>query len=549
MTSRFLSDHLPSRLSRLAWGTLLSAVLLAAGLVHAQADASTPKRGGTVVVGISTDPPTLDTLHGNLQVTRVTSQICENLVAEDPASAGSTFSGMIPGLATSWVVSDDGLTYTFDLRRGVSFSDGEAFNAAAMVANFDRVLNSESPYYSREASGHAQAGRLLSRVARYEAVDDFTFVVTLSTFFPDFLLDLRHRVLGVVSPAAIAAHGNAMSGEHLACTGPFMFAQRDIGSSITLVPNPTYWASAERGPYIDRLIFQIIPDPSTRIAALLRGDIDIDVELPPERVPGLIADPGVTVEMSSAPHVWYWGLNYKSELMQDERVRQAIWHALDTATMVETLYGDAAVPMDSILPPGNPGYRPDFQRPYPYDPAAARALLEEAGFASGLALSIHVPLSGGSYMDSVAMAQWAQANLAEVGITATIQTYELGTWVPIIIQGAPETVDMFGAAWQSIAYSPLMLESLFASTAHRPNGFNDTWFVDEELDALLAEARTIVDMEERVAAYHVAEDHVLRAAAAVPVAHDRQPRAHRANLRGVAFIPSPWFDLTSVWIE
>ena len=528
---------------------LTAAALVLAGSVGAQQTASEPTRGGTVVVGISTDPPTLDTLHGNLQVTRVTAQICENLIAEDPASAGSTFSGMVPGLAERWDVTEDGLTYTFHLRRGVTFTDGEPFDAAAMVANFDRVLNSESPYYSPSASGHAQGGRLLAPVATYEAVDAFTFVVTLRSFFPDFLLDLRHRVLGVVSPAAIEAHGNTMSGQHLACTGPFMFSDREIGTSITLVPNPDYWASDERGPYIDRLIFQVIPEASTRIAALQRGDIDIDVELPPERVAELEADPNITVAMSSAPHVWYWGLNYRSAIMQDELLRRAIWHALDTQTMVETLYGDAAVHMDSMLPPGNPGFRPDFERPYPYDPDAARALLAEAGHADGLTLSIHVPLSGGSYMDSVAMAQWAQANLADVGIAATIETYELGTWVPIIIQGAPEHVDIFGAAWQSIAYSPLMLESLFASTSHRPNGFNDTWYVDPELDALLAEARTIVDMEERVAAYRAAEDHLLRAAAVVPVAHDRQPRAHRANVHGVAFIPSPWFNLTSVWID
>ena len=528
---------------------LLAAALIVAGSVSAQSSASEPKRGGTVVVGISTDPPTLDTLHGNLQVTRVTAQICENLVSEDPASAGSTFSGMVPGLAERWEVSEDGLTYTFHLRHGVVFSDGEVFNAAAMVANFDRVLNPESPYYSPVASGHAQAGRLLAPVASYEAVDDYTFIVTLGSFFPNFLLDLRNRILGVVSPAAIEAHGDSMSGEHLACTGPFMFASRDVGSSITLVPNPTYWAAEERGPYVDRLIFQIIPDASTRIAALQRGDIDIDVELPPERVPELVANPDITVAMSSAPHVWYWGLNYRSPIMQDVLLRRAIWHALDTQTMVKTLYGDAAVHMDSILPPGNPGYRPDFERPFPYDPDAARALLAEAGYTNGVELTIHIPLSGGSYMDSVSMAQWAQGNLGDVGITAKIQTYELGTWVPIIIQGAPETVDIFGAAWQSISYSPLMLESLFASTSHRPNGFNDTWFVDAELDVLLAEARTIVDTDERIAAYQAAEDHVLRAAAVVPVAHDRQPRAHRANVRGVAFIPSPWFDLTSVWID
>ncbi len=531
---------------------LVGALLLALGAIagaHAQGSPAEVNRGGTVVVGISTDPPVLDTLHGNLQVTRVTAQICENLVAEDPASAGSTFSGMVPGLAARWDVSDDGLVYTFHLRQGVVFSDGTPFDADAAVANFDRVLNPDSPYFSPEASGHAQAGRLLASVATYEAVDSHTFVVTLSRFFPDFLLDLRHRVLGIVSPSAIAEHGNAMNGQHLACTGPFMFGSRDVGTSITLVPNPTYWAAEERGPYVDRLIFQVIPDASTRIAALQRGEIDIDVELPPERVPGLIADPSITVAMSSAPHVWYWGLNYLSQPMQDVRVRQAIWHALDTTTMTTTLYGEAATPMNSVLPPGNPGYRPDFERPHPYDPAAARELLQQAGYGDGLALTIHVPLSGGSYMDSVAMAQWAQGNLAEVGITATIETYELGAWVPIIIQGAPEHVDMFGAAWQSIAYSPLMLESLFLSTNHRPNGFNDTWYVDPELDELLLQARTVVDMDERIAAYREAEDHLLAAAAVVPVAHDRQPRAHRANIHGVAFIPSPWFDLTSVWID
>ena len=333
-------------------------------------------------------------------------------------------------------------------------------------------------------------------------------------------------------------------------TGPFKFVEREQGVKVVLERNPDYWRQDEKPVHVNQVIFRIMPDTSARLAALQAGEIDVELSVPADRVADLVAHPGVEVVYPGHPHVAFWIFNHNKPRLQNPKVRQAIWHAIDADGVVASLFGETAVSMNSFLPPGNPGYRPDFKRPYPYDPERAKALLAEVGYPDDLKLTIAYPQTGSaSYMDGPLMAQWAQANLQAASIETRLELYEWATWISKFNSGMDESIDIALQDWQSIAYDPYMLEQLFTTAARPPNGVNRSWYSNPEFDALLDRARSLSDDDERTKLYQQAEEVLLQDAAAIPVAHSRLPRAYNTRVHGIAFGPSTWFELTGVWIE
>lgn len=524
-----------------------------AGAVEEESSTSSsePIEGGTLIVGWSGEPQALDALSNSLATTRITSLILENLVAEDTTAIGQSFAPAIPGLAESWDVSEDGLIYTFHLRQGVDFTDGTPFDAEAVKANFDRVMDPNSPLYYEQ--GRAVIASRINTIDSYRVVDPFTFEITLKEPFGPFINSLKHRTFGIISPAALESWSQEMTGEHLVGTGPFKFVEREQGVKVVLGKNPDYWNQDEEPVYLDEVIFRIMPDTSARLAALQTGEIDVELEVPADRTADLDAHPDIEVVYPDNAHIAFWIFNHEnpaSEAIKNPLVRQAIWHAIDTEGMVNSLFGDTARPMDSMFPVGNPGYRSEFQRPYPYDPEKAKELLAEAGYSDGLKLNIGYPQTGSaSYMDGPAIAQWVQANLLAVGIETQLELYEWATWVTRINQGMDGGIDVALQGWQSIADDPFMLDQLFASYSQPPNGVNRSWYNNPDVDVLLLEARSISDDTERTNLYMQAEDLILQDVAAIPIAHSRQPRAYHKRVHGLAFGPSTWFELTGVWVE
>jgi peptide/nickel transport system substrate-binding protein len=526
----------------------LRAAIALLALVLSTTYAQEPREGGTLIIGFSGEPTQLDVLTTSLATTRITDLICENLVGEDTRVEG-TVAPIVPQLAEGWDISEDGLVYTFRLRRGITFTDGTPFDAEAVKLNFDRIIDPESPVYAEDVTGRPAAAGRIRLVESYRAIDDATFEVTLQEPFAPFINNLKHRNFGIISPASLMEHSRTMDGDNLVCTGPFMFSSRERGTSVVLTQNPDYWNQDAEGPYLDEIIFAIMPDVSARIAALQTGQIDIELELPADRVEELDRDPNIEVAFPGNPHVWFWMVNHRQPALQDLRVRQAIWHAMDVEGMIGSLYGDTAVALDTFLPPGNPAYRSDYERPYGFDPERARELLEEAGYQEGeLTLTLGYPTSGASYMDGAAMAQWTQSNLRAVGVNANLVPFEWSAWISYLGPGLDDTIDLGVSAWQSIADHPYMLEQLFSTAAQKPAGSNNTWYGNPEFDDLLERARRAVDLDEQLRLYHEAEDVFLRDVGSIPIAHDRQPRAFRSSVQGLVFGPSSWFELTPVWL-
>jgi peptide/nickel transport system substrate-binding protein len=528
--------------------TLRAGAMLVLAVAACVAFAQEPRRGGTIVVGLAGEPSNIDVLSGSLLTGVVTNLVCEGLIADDVTAVGETFAELIPVLASSWSVSDDGTVYTFPLRQGVRFHDGTPFDAHAVVLNFDRFMKADSPVY--DAVARAAVSSRARRIADYRAVDDHTFEITLSTPFGSFLRNFKHRAFAIVSPAALEAGVGQMSHEFLSCTGPFRMSSREQGVRIVLDRNPDYWDNDNRGggPYVDQVIFQVIPDASARIAALQTGQIDIDIDIPADRVADLSRDRNVVVELPGHPHVYYLVPNIAHPATADLRVRQAIWHAIDVDGMVTSLFGDTAIPLHSLMPPGNPAYRPGLERPYGFDPERARALLAEAGYASGLTLEYMFPMTGASYMDSPQFAQWIQSNLRDVGVTVVLRPLEVSAWSAALRPGMDTSVALAINGIQSVADDPNFMEQYFHSGNHRPAGSNFSFYVNHEVDALFDIAAVLTEEAAWVAAHQAAEDALLRDAAVIPLAHFKHPKAYGANVRNLRFGPSFWFDLTEVWL-
>ena len=515
-------------------------ILVSVGIAWAQ-----PKPGGTLVIGIEGEPAAIDpaasTSLGSLRITR---QITETLIKEDSRVLDKPTAPIVPGLAERWEVSKDGKVYTFALRRNVTFADGTPLTAEAVKLNFDRLMDPGSKYYFK--TGAAATAKTTNWIKSYAATGSHTFRIELKEPFGSFHRAIMHPSMGIISPKALDEWGNDRIGLHLVGTGPFMFKERERGVKVVLAKNPTYWDKANF-PYVDQVVFRVMPDSTARAAALKTGEIDVDIMVLPDFVEDLRRTPSVEVAMPRTPHIWFWRLNHQDPLLKDVRVRRALWHAMDLEGMSKALFRGTGQAAWQFLPPKNPAHRATLANPYPYNPARARQLLKEAGVAEGTRITIRVPAEGSSYMRPREMAEWVQANLKAVGLDAKVESLEWSTWIATGTK--PLDVHLACSAWQSIAHDPYMLEQLWGSQFQPPKGSNLGMYANEELDKLFSQARQTPDEAKRLALYQKAEDLMLADVPAIPVANDYSPRGVRKNIKGLLMGPSAFFDLTGVWIE
>ena len=281
----------------------------------------TPKTGGTLVVGIEGDMVRSDmALVSDLNSSYVLQQVVEGLVSLAPGTGDE----IVPALATDWTISDDSLTYTFNLREGVSFHDGTPVDATAVKYNFDRWLNFPQSYidagytyYADTVIGHGET----SLVESVSVVDANTVDIKLRNPNSAFLLQMTLTPFAIQSPTAIeAGNGNAADfaqnkyavatkAPGAVGTGPFVFQEWVSGDHVTLTKNPSYWNAANGGPYLDSVTFRPLPDTTARLNDLTSGGIDLAQALAPVDVPSLTGDPDVSpIDRGSACNLGVIGM-------------------------------------------------------------------------------------------------------------------------------------------------------------------------------------------------------------------------------------------------
>ena len=355
----------------------------------------------TLTLGINLEPPHLDPTAGAAQAIDavVYQNIFQGLTRIDASGT------VQPSLAEGWEISDDGLTYTFHLKQGVKFHDGSDFEASDVVFSWDRAR--------AETSENAQK-QLFAAIDKVEAKDPITVVVTLKQPQGDFLYNMGWGDAVIVAPESADGTKTDPVG-----TGPYRLADRVEGDSIKLEAAP----GAEVA--IKQVTFRVIADPSAQVNALLAGDIDY---FPGFQAAELLSrfegDSRFKVSVGSTEGETLLSMNNADEALKDIKVRQAIAHAIDRQELLDGIYSGYGTPIGSHFAPHNPAYV-DLTATYPYDLAKAKALLTEAGYGNGLALTAKLPPVAYARRGGEILA----AQLAKAGITVELIPIEWAQWL------------------------------------------------------------------------------------------------------------------------
>ncbi len=388
---------------------LTTLLLLGGGGALAQPE---PQSGGEIAVSIVAEPPGWDpTVSTSQEIARVMyGNVYEGLVRIDRSG------DIVPALAESWTTSDDGLTWTFTLKEGVTFHNGDPLTTADVAAALERAADPES--------GHTNS-KYYEAVADVMTHGDGVVMLTLSAPASSLLYNLARPDSIIYQAGTVETQRNEPVG-----TGPFRFAEWVQGSSVRLERYPDYHGAPA---YLDAVTFRIIEDTNAQLAALQAGDIDmVGVALSPENAIQLQGNADIKVTEGSATTEITMALNNAREPLNNPLVRQAITHAVDKSTIVEGAMFGYGTPIGSHASPIEPYYE-DLSETYPYDPDRARELLAEAGYADGLTLDFELPQP---YNTERRSGEVIAQQLAEVGITANVSIVEWTTWLDrIFTQG------------------------------------------------------------------------------------------------------------------
>ena len=382
-------------LSTAASGAALASLPLAA-LAQAKKD--------SVVLAMTLEPPGLDPTAGAASAIAeiVQYNIFETLTKINPDGTVS------PLLAESWEVSPDLKTYTFRLRKGVKFQNGEAFNATAVKFSFERAAAEKSTNKDK---------RTFSGMESVAAIDDHTVVVLNKSLDPDFLFLMGQATAIIVEPKSADTNATKPVG-----TGPYQLTTWSRGSSIIL----SHWAGyrSASSVKIRKVTFRFISDPAAQVAALLAGDIDAFPRVTPRSVAQFKSNPKFQVVVSGSRAKTILAINNKKKPLDDVRVRRAIAAAIDRKAVIEGAGDGYGAPIGSHYVPGAFGYV-DTTGINPFNIEKAKALLAEAGIKTPLELSLKLPPPPYARQGGEVIA----AQLAKIGIIAKIENVEWAQWL------------------------------------------------------------------------------------------------------------------------
>jgi peptide/nickel transport system substrate-binding protein len=431
------------------------------------------------------------------RVARITIHVVEPLVWQPSAGVFE------PGLATSWSVSDDATEYTFQLRDDVTFHDGTPFDAEAVKFTFDRIVDPDMKSQT--------AFSLLGPYERTEILGEHEVKVVFSTPYAPFLDSASSPLLGIISPTAYAEAGEEAWGmDVLVGTGPFRFVSYTPDREVILERYDDYaWAPAfmgvEGAAAIERLEYVIVPEPSTRTASLETGEVDFIEEVSPIDFDFLAQRDGFATEaLPQSGSGWSLMMNQQTAPTDELAVRRAVQLASDGEGMTLAIWngiGEAACgPISAVTF----GYDPAVCEMYAYDPDAARAALEEAGWVDsdgdGIRERDGTRLVLGHYYraedaQSQAMADYMKADLALVGIEVELNGLSRSGYFDAVRAGQHNTQNW----WDPFA-DPSGMRILFHSD-NAGGGTNRNNYIDAEMDDLLAQAAGTADTERREALY------------------------------------------------
>lgn len=402
-------------------------------------------------------------------------------------------------LAESYEVSEDGKTWIFHLKKGIEFHSGNPFNAEAVKKNFDRILN----HKLRRTSLYSPV------IDSVEVVDDYTVKFNLKMSFGPFPYILAHTAGCIVDPDSYGEDGKFIKASG---TGPFMFEKWEKGEYLTLKANPEYRTGA---PKVDKLMFKIIPEDTTRTMMLETGELDVAERLSTFEVDRIKDIKGMKVYSANSLRVMYFGLKVSHPILKDKKVRQAIAYAVDREGISKSIMGGYAPLINTPTAFDTNGYVAIDG--YTYDPEKAGALLDEAGWKMGSdgvrekdgeKLIIDQWTPSGRYPMDYKVSEAFQAFLAKVGIKTKLTTMEWATYLSALRKPQEENkTGIFFIGWSpSTGDADWVLRPNFHSSNFVPVGNNRAFFKNERVDELIGVGMTEKDQDKRRAAYKEAQE-------------------------------------------
>ncbi len=490
--------------------------------------------GQNLVIAIGAEAENLDPLKMmSAPAATVAEHMVENLIylAEDGT--------LQPALAESWEPSEDGLSWFLNLRQGVSFHDGTPFNAEAVKYNLDRFI-AKGDFEGEEEAVFAF---LLGRVIEVEVVDEYTVQIYLDDVFAPIASHLSHSFIGMHSPASLEALDAGEYVEEPVGTGPFKFVAWDRGEKLVMEKNDDYWGDA---PQLDSVTFMFVPEAGSRVIMLETGEVHAIMAVPPTDIDRLEAEEDIDVVFQNSVRVIYIGFNLERDLFKDVKVRQALNYAIDKEAIISTIFQGVGEPSSAPIVPAIFGYTQ--VGPYDYDPDKARELLAEAGYADGFDIELYHPT--GRYPQDATVTEAVQAMLAEVGINASLTTYDWGTYLDTVIVPPDDAEhDAYMLGWGTVTLdADYGLYALFHSSQWPPAN-NVSYYANDEVDALLDEARVTPDRAVRQGLYLEAIEIIWDDAPWIFLHNEGQVNAVRSNVKGLIHHPLENISAWDAYIE
>ncbi len=491
-------------------GALLTLALVLASPACLRRPATAP---GMLVVSITTGPNNLDPRFATDDASQKLHQlIFDNLVDLDDRLR------VVPRVAAS-LEHPDPLTYVARIRRDIHFHDGRGLTADDVVFTFGQMI--DPAFTSPRKGGYRE-------LASVVATDPYTVVFTLRQPFPSFPINL---MMPIVPKGADASLRDRPVG-----SGPYRFVRYAVDDQVELEANSHYWA----GPPKNRgLVMKIVPDDVMRGLELRRGTMDLVVnDVAPDLVHQLRSHAGLQVVQGPGVDYQYVGVNLRDPVLRDVRVRQALAHGINRDAIVAHLRRGLAAPAAGMLPALSWAASPDLFS-FPHDPARARALLDEAGYADPdgdgprvrFALTLKVSNSEFNRLQSSVI----QQDLRDIGIALDVRTYEFATLYADVLAG---NFQLYTLQWTAASLAdPDILRRVFHSTQVPPAGFNRGRYSNPRVDGLLDAAGSELDEARRLALYHEVQQVIAADVPYISLWHKTNVAVAQRDLQGLRLNP------------
>ena len=453
-------------------------------------------------------------------------------------------SSIEPNLATSWSVSEDGLSYTFNLRDDVTFANGDALSAEDVVFSFTRLKNVQS-----------NPSFLADSIVSLEAVDDLTVVINLAEPRPSFLAEMVNTAFSIANDSEVMAAGGTAGedgasadgaqeffDQNSAGTGPYILESWTPQEETVIVRNPNYWG--DESPYFDRIIIVNIPEAATQQVALESGDIDLATDLAPDQVTGMENDPNITVFRGQDRWTHFLLMNRDAEIggpVADPNVALAIRYALDYQGYTD-LWEGSITPGTNMWVGIAGAFGPD--RAFTRDLDRARELLAEAGYADGFDIELSYPDFTFGGINLSTNAQKVQADLAEVGINVTLRPGEVQVSLEEYRNGEQGFAYWF---WGPDILDPVDFLSFLPGgkvAKERTNWTEDS--LDQATLDLIAQAGSETDPEARADVFEQLQVYAQESGAYAPFNVPAIQTAFRSNIEGYVWHPEWGVDLAQL---